>query len=159
MTDVTYVSTDEGWLYVAAIKDVFTKNIVALAMERDTRTELVSKALWMAVKQERPEPGLSHHSDRGSQGTSLECRHERMQLGMRASMSRRANCYDHAPMQSCSASLKQEQVHHHHYPTRAEARAAIFDYIETFYNPIRRHSALGNRFHSVIRKSSRVRGG
>lgn len=144
VTDITYVPTDEGWLYVAAIKDLFTKKIVGWAMEEHMRTELVSKALWMAVKQERPKPGLIHHSDRGSQYASLEYRHELMQFGMQASMSRRGNCYDNAPMESFWASLKKEQVHHQHYKTRAEARADIFDYIETFYNTIRRHSALGN---------------
>lgn len=144
VTDITYVPTDEGWLYVAAIKDLFTKKIVGWAMEEHMRTELVSKALWMAVKQERPKPGLIHHSDRGSQYASIEYRHELMQFGMLASMSRRGNCYDNAPMESFWASLKKEQVHHQHYKTRAEARADIFDYIETFYNTIRRHSALGN---------------
>ena len=144
VTDITYVPTDEGWLYVAAIKDLFTKKIVGWAMEDNMRTELVSKALWMAVKQERPKPGLIHHSDRGGQYASLEYRHELMQFGMLASMSRRGNCYDNAPMESFWASLKKEQVHHQHYKTRAEARADIFDYIETFYNTIRRHSALGN---------------
>jgi putative transposase len=144
VTDITYVPTDEGWLYVAAIKDLFTKKIVGWAMEDNMRTELTSKALWMAVKQERPKPGLIHHSDRGSQYASLEYRHELVQFGIRASMSRRGNCYDNAPMESFWASLKKEQVHHQHYKTRAEARADIFDYIETFYNTIRRHSALGN---------------
>ena len=121
VTDITYVPTDEGWLYVAAIKDLFTKKIVGWAMEDNMRTELVSKALWMAVKQERPEPGLIHHSDRGSQYASLEYRHELVQFGMRASMSRRGNCYDNAPVESFWASLKKEQVHHCHYKTRAEA--------------------------------------
>lgn len=144
VTDITYVPTGEGWLYVAAIKDLFTKKIVGWAMEDNMRTELTSKALWMAVKQERPKPGLIHHSDRGSQYASLEYRHELVQFGMRASMSRRGNCYDNAPMESFWASLKKEQVHHCHYKTRAEARTDIFDYIETFYNTIRRHSALGN---------------
>ena len=144
VTDITYVPTDEGWLYVAAIKDLFTKKIVGWAMEDNMRTELTSKALWMEVKDERPKPGLIHHSDRGSQYASLEYRHELMQFGMQASMSRRGNCYDNAPMESFWASLKKERVHHQRYQTRAEARADIFDYIETFYNTIRRHSALGN---------------
>jgi putative transposase len=144
VTDITYVPTDEGWLYVAAINDLFTKKIVGWAMEDNMRTELVSKALWMAVKLERPMPGLIHHSDRGSQYASLEYRHELVPFGMRASMSGRGNCYDNAPMESFCASLKNEQVHHCHYKTRAEARADIFDYIEMFYNTIRRHSALGN---------------
>jgi putative transposase len=145
VADITYVPTDEGWLYVAAIKDLFNKKIVGWAMDAHMRAELVSQALWMAVKQERPRPGLIHHSDRGSQYASFEYRQLLGQFGMEASMSRRGNCYDNAPMESFWASLKKEQVHHQHYRTRAEARADIFDYIEAFYNTIRRHSALGNR--------------
>ena len=144
VTDITYVPTDEGWLYVAAIKDLFNKKIVGWAMMDHMRTSLISQALWMAVKQERPTPGLIHHSDRGSQYASGEYRQLLDQFGMKASMSRRGNCYDNAPMESFWASLKKEQVHHRHYKTRDEARTDIFDYIETFYNTIRRHSALGN---------------
>ena len=145
VTDITYVPTDEGWLYVAAIKDLFTKKIVGWAMCDHMRTSLVSQALWMAFKQERPKPGLIHHSDRGSQYASGEYRALLEQFGMKASMSRRGNCYDIAPMESFWASLKKEQVHHQHYITRDKARADIFDYIECFYNTIRRHSALGNQ--------------
>jgi putative transposase len=145
VTDITYVATDEGWLYVAAIKDLFNKKIVGWAMEDHMRTELVSQALWMAVKQERPKPGLIHHSDRGSQYASHGYRQQLTQFGMVASMSRRGNCYDNAPMESFWASLKKEQVYHQHYRTRAQARADIFDYIESFYNTIRRHSSLANQ--------------
>lgn len=144
VTDITYVPSDEGWLYVAAIKDLFNKKIVGWAMMDHMRTALVSQALWMAFKQERPPAGLIHHSDRGSQYASGEYRQLLGQFGMQASMSRRGNCYDNAPMESFWASLKKEQVHHQRYKTRDEARADIFDYIETFYNTIRRHSALGN---------------
>ncbi len=145
VTDITYVHTDEGWLYVAAIKDLFNKKIVGWAMMDHMRTALVSQALWMAVKQERPPIGLIHHSDRGSQYASGDYRKLLEQFGMKASMSRRGNCYDNAPMESFWASLKKEQVHHQHYAARDEARADIFDYIECFYNTIRRHSALGNQ--------------
>jgi transposase InsO family protein len=145
VADITYVPTDEGWLYVAAIKDLFSKKIVGWAMEDNMRTSLVSKALWMAVKQERPLPGLIQHSDRGSQYASTDYRLLLEQFGMVASMSRRGNCYDNAPMESFWASLKKEQVHHQKYKTRAEARADIFDYIESFYNTVRLHSALGNQ--------------
>jgi putative transposase len=145
VSDITYVHTDEGWLYVAAIKDLFNKKIVGWAMMDHMRTALVSQALWMAFKQERPAPGLIQHSDRGSQYASGEYRALLEQFGMKASMSRRGNCYDNAPMESFWASLKKEQVHHQHYATRDEARADIFDYIECFYNMIRRHSALGNQ--------------
>jgi putative transposase len=145
VSDITYVHTDEGWLYVAAIKDLFNKKIVGWAMMDHMRTSLVSQALWMAFKQERPAPGLIQHSDRGSQYASAEYRKLLEQFGMKASMSRRGNCYDNAPMESFWASLKKEQVHHQHYATRAQAKADIFDYIECFYNTIRRHSALGNQ--------------
>jgi putative transposase len=145
VTDITYIDTDESWLYVAAIKDLFTKKIVGWAMAEHMRTSLVSQALRMAVKQERPAPGLIHHSDRGSQYASAAYRTLLGQFGMKASMSRRGNCYDNAPMESFWASLKKEQVHRKRYKTRAEARADVFDYIESFYNPIRRHSSLGNQ--------------
>jgi putative transposase len=145
VSDITYVHTDEGWLYVAAIKDLFNKKIVGWAMMDHMRTALVSQALWMAFKQERPAPGLIQHSDRGSQYASGEYRALLEQFGMKASMSRRGNCYDNAPMESFWASLKKEQVHHQHYATRAQAKTDIFDYIECFYNTIRRHSALGNQ--------------
>ena len=145
VTDITYVPTDEGWLYVAAIKDLFNKKIVGWAMMDHMRTSLVSQALWMAFKQERPLIGLIHHSDRGSQYASGEYRQLLEQFGMKASMSRRGNCYDNAPMESFWASLKKEQVHHRHYKTRDEVRTDIFDYIACFYNTIRRHSALGNQ--------------
>jgi len=145
VTDITYVDTDEGWLYVAAIKDLFNKKIVGWSMQDHMRTSLVSQALSMAVKRERPAPGLIHHSDRGSQYASGAYRSLLDQFGMKASMSRRGNCYDNAPMESFWASLKKEQVHRQHYKTRAMARADIFDYIESFYNTIRRHSALSNQ--------------
>jgi len=99
VTDITYVPTDEGWLCVAAIKDSFTKKIVGTAMEDNMRTELVSKAPWIAVKQERPKPGLIHHAERGSRYASLEYRHELVQSRILASMSRQGNCYDNAPME------------------------------------------------------------
>lgn len=145
VSDITYVKTDEGWLFVAAIKDLFNKKIVGWAMMEHMRTELVSQALAMAVKQERPAPGLIHHSDRGSQYASGEYRQLLEQFGMKASMSRSGNCYDNAPMESFWASLKKEQVHHQHYVTREQAKTDIFGYIEGFYNTIRLHSALGNR--------------
>jgi len=149
---------------VAAIKDLFNKEIVGWAMCDRMRTSLVSQALWMAFNQERPKSGLIHHSDRGSQYASGEYRALIEQFGMRASMSRRGNCYDNAPMESFWASLKKEQVHHQHYQTRYEARADIFDYIECFYNTIRWHSALGNQspldftasFVSDLKKSNLI---
>ncbi len=145
VSDIPYVHTDEGWLYVAAIKDLFNKKIVGWAMMDHMRVSLVSQALWMAFKQERPAQGLTQHSDRGSQYAGGEYRKLLEQFGMNASMSRRGNCYDNAAMESFWASLKKEQVHHRRYATREETKADIFDYIECFYNTIRRHSSLGNR--------------
>ena len=134
---------------VAAIKDLFNKKIVGWLMCDHMRASLVSQALWMAFKQERPKSGLIHHSERGSQYASGAYRALLEQFGMKASMSRRGNCQNtqqrNAPMESFWASLRKEQVHHQHYKTREQARADIFDYIEGFYNTIRRHSALGNR--------------
>lgn len=145
VADITYIHTDEGWLYLAGIKDLFSKKIVGWAMAEHMQTSLVLQALSMAVKQERPAQGLIQHSDRGSQYASAAYRGLLAQFGMKASMSRRGNCYDNAPMESFWASLKKEQVHHQHYKTRSQARADIFDYIESFYNTIRRHSGLANQ--------------
>jgi putative transposase len=130
---------------LAGIKDLFSKKIVGWAMAEHMQTSLVLQALSMAVKQERPAQGLIQHSDRGSQYASAAYRGLLAQFGMKASMSRRGNCYDNAPMESFWASLKKEQVHHQHYKTRSQARADIFDYIESFYNTIRRHSGLANQ--------------
>jgi putative transposase len=115
------VPTDEGGLYVAAIKDAFTKKIVGWAMEDNMRTEVTSKALWMVVLQERPRSGLIHHSDRGSQYASDQYRGLIEQFGIKASTSRCGNWCALAPMESFWASLKKEQVHHQHYETRDAA--------------------------------------
>lgn len=144
VTDITYIDTDEGWLYLAGVKDLFTKRLVGWAMDSHMETSLVVQALRMAIKTQRPPRGLIHHSDRGSQYASAKYRAMLAKHHMQASMSRRANCYDNAAMESFWASLKKEQVHHQHYKTREEAKADIFGYIEGFYNPSRRHSSLGN---------------
>ena len=144
VTDITYIQTGEGWLYLAGVKDVFTCEIVGYAMgERMTQT-LTAKALWRAATNKRPAPGLIHHSDRGSQYCAHDYRKLVAQFGMQASMSRKGNCYDNAPMESFWGSLKNELVHHQRYTTRADAQAAIQEYIESFYNRQRRHSRLGN---------------
>lgn len=144
VSDITYISTDEGWLYLAGIKDVFTCEIVGYAMGSRMTQELVSQALWNAVKWKRSEAGLILHSDRGSQYCAHGYRKLLEQFQLRASMSRRGNCYDNAPMESFWGSLKNELVHHHRYISRAEAEASIREYIEIFYNSQRRHSRLGN---------------
>lgn len=144
VSDITYISTGEGWLYLAGIKDVFTCEIVGYAMGSRMTQELVSQALWKAVKWKRPDVGLVLHSDRGSQYCSHGYRKLVEQCKLRASMSRRGNCYDNAPMESFWGSLKNELVHHHRYETRFEAEASVREYIEIFYNRQRRHSRLGN---------------
>ena len=113
-------------------------------MSERMKAELVGKALFMAVKTHHPAPGLIAHSDRGSQYASADYRRLLQQFGMVQSMSRKGNCWDNAPMESWFASLKKEQVHLQHYATRAAAKSDIFEYIEVFYNKIRRHSKINN---------------
>ena len=143
VSDITYIATNEGWLYLAGIKDVFTCEIVGYAMSSRMTQDLVTQALWKAVKWKRPARGLIMHSDRGSQYCALHYQRLIKQFGMRASMSRRGNCYDNAPMESFWGSLKNELVYHHRYETRAQAETSIREYIEIFYNRQRRHSRLG----------------
>lgn len=143
VTDITYVPTGEGWLYLAGVKDVFTCEVVGYAMGARMTQELTAQALWRAYRHRRPAPGLIHHSDRGSQYCAQAYQSLVAQFGMRASMSRRGNCYDNAPMESFWGTLKNELVHHHRYATRAQARASIQEYIEIFYNRQRRHSRIG----------------
>lgn len=144
VSDITYIATDEGWLYLAGIKDVFTCEMVGYAMDARMTQELTAKALWRAVRGKRPTAGLILHSDRGSQYCADDYRKLVAQFGMQASMSRKGNCYDNAPMESFWGSLKNEVIHHQRYATRANAEAAIREYIEIFYNRQRRHSRLGN---------------
>ena len=143
VTDITYVPTDEGWLYVAGHKDTFTKKIVGYAMGPRMTKNLVSQSLFRAVSTTRPKPGLIHHSDRGSQYCAHEYRKLLTQFQMRASMSRKGNCYDNAPMESFWGTLKSELVFHCHFKTRQDAVAAITEYIEIFYNRQRKQKKLG----------------
>lgn len=145
VSDITYVSTDEGWLYLASIKDVFTCEIVGYAMGARMTQELISQALWHAMHSKKPAKGLIVHSDRGSQYCSHKYRQQVAQFGLRASMSRKGNCWDNAPMESFWGSLKNELVHHKRYASRSEAEASIREYIEIFDNRQLRHSRLGNR--------------
>ena len=142
-SDITYVPTDEGWLYVAGHKDIFTGNIVGYAMGERLTRNLVSQSLFRAVAAKRPTKGLIHHSDRGSQYCSYDFRNFLEQFGMIASMSRKGNCYDNAPMESFWGTLKQELTHHRRYKTRQEAIRDITEYIEIFYNRQRRQARLG----------------
>jgi transposase InsO family protein len=144
VTDITYVPTAEGWLYLAGVKDLYTCEVVGHAMGARMTTDLVCQALMNAVGAKRPGPGLIHHSDRGSQYCAQDYQARVHQFGMTVSMSRKGNCYDNAPMESFWGTLKNELVHHQRYQTREQARREISEYIEIFYNRQRRHSRLGN---------------
>ena len=143
LADITYVETDQGWLYLAAVMDLYSRKIVGWAMQDHMRAELPLTALRTAISAQRPGAGLIHHSDRGVQYASAEYRKLMQSAGFKASMSRKADCYDNAPMESFFHTLKTELVHHRQYATRAEAICDIFAYIEGFYNRTRRHSAIG----------------
>ena len=143
VTDATAVLTGQGWLYVVALLDVHTRRIVGWAMHEVLDAPLAVRALKMALAQRQPRAGLIVHSDRGSQFASALYRQTLVAHGFVASMSRKGNCYDNAFIESFWSSLKYETVYHRRFETRAEARAAIFDYIETFYNRARLHSSLG----------------
>jgi transposase InsO family protein len=154
--DITYISTAEGWLYLAGIKDLFNCEIVGYAMGDRMTQELTTKALFHAVQLKRPPAGLIHHSDRGSQYCAEDYRKHVEEFGMRASMSRRGNCYDNAPIESFWGSLKTELVYDRRYATRAEAEASIREYIEIFYNRQRRHSRLGNVSPAVFTQNFNI---
>jgi putative transposase len=143
VSDITYIPTDEGWLYLAGHKDLFNGEIVGYAMGERITKNLVSQSLFRAVAAKRPPEGLIHHSDRGSQYCSYEYRELLVQFEMKSSMSRKGNCYDNAPMESFWGTLKQELVHHRRYRTRQEAIQEITEYIEVFYNRQRRQARLG----------------
>lgn len=143
VADITYVETAEGWLYVAGVLDRCTRRCVGWAMDDTLATTLALAALDMALKQRRPTAGLVHHSDRGVQYASQAYRQRLAQAGVIPSMSRPGNCNDNAAMESFWSSLKRELVHCCQFATRAEARAAIFEWIEVFYNRERLNSALG----------------
>jgi putative transposase len=143
LADITYIPTREGWLYLAAVEDLYSRRVVGWAMAEHMESRLVVDALAMAVQRRLPDEGLLAHSDRGSQYASEHYQLLLAKHGIMCSMSRRADCWDNAPMESFFASLKKELVHDADFATRAEARAAIFEYIEVFYNGQRRHSSLG----------------
>ena len=143
VSDITYISTDEGWLYCAAHKDLFNGEIVGYALGSRITKDLVVRSLLMAVKMKHPEAGLIHHSDRGSQYCSLDYVKHLGRFNMRVSMSRKGNCYDNAPMESFWGTLKNELVYHQRYTTREQAIREIAEYIEIFYNRQRRQKRLG----------------
>ena len=145
VADITYIATGEGWLYLAAIMDLYSRRIVGWSMSGSISRQLALDALEMAAGRRHPGPGLLHHSDRGGQYASDEYQEKLDSYGMKCSMSRKANCWDNAAMESWFHTLKVELVNHRYYQSRRQAKADIFEYIEVFYNHRRSHSALGYR--------------
>jgi len=143
VADITYLWTQEGWLYIAAVLDLYSRRIVGWAIERHMRKELINDALHMALGRRRPGDGLMHHSDRGSQYASADYQAALKSAGIIVSMSRSGNCWDNAVMERFFGSLKSERTDQITYSTREEAKSDIIDYIEMFYNSQRLHSTLG----------------
>lgn len=143
VADITYIPTREGWLYLAAVEDLFSRRVVGWSIAEHLESRLVVDALELAVQRRLPGEGLLAHSDRGSQYASEHYQLLLTKHGIACSMSRKADCWDNAPMESFFASLKKELVHDADFATQAEARAALVEYIEVFYNNQRRHSSLG----------------
>jgi len=141
--DITYISTQEGWLYLAVVIDLCSRKVVGWSMSSRMKAQLVCDALIMAVWQRRPGAGLIHHSDRGSQYACKAFRKLLKKNGIKGSMSRKGDCWDNAVVESFFGSLKQERVHWRHYQTRNEAQQDILNYISVFYNNYRLHSTLG----------------
>jgi putative transposase len=143
IADVTYLRTWEGWLYLAAVQDAYSRRIVGWSMADHMRSELVVDALQMAVARRRPAPGLIHHSDQGSQYVSLAFGQAARDAGIARSMGSKGDCWDNAVAESFFATLKKELVHRRSWPSRRELTTEVFEYIEAFYNRVRRHSTLG----------------
>ena len=141
--DITYIPTQEGWLYLAVVIDLYSRQVVGWSMAEHMRTKLVNDALSMAIWKRKPEKGLLWHTDRGSQYASESHRALLAQHGIRQSMSRKGNCWDNAVSESFFHTLKTELIHHQIYQTRSDAKQAVFEYIEVFYNRERLHSANG----------------
>jgi len=141
--DITYIATDEGWLYLAVVLDLFNREVVGWSIKPRMTADIVTDALTMAWFRRKPDAGVIFHSDRGSQYAGHAMRDKLAEYGMTASMSRKANCWDNAPTESFFNSLKNERVHGTRYATRADAEADLFQYIAVFYNRRRRHSSLG----------------
>lgn len=142
LVDITYIDTLQGTLYLAGVLDVFSRKIVGWAMADHLRDELTQAALAMALRTRQPQPGLLHHSDRGSQYTSAEYQAVFEKFGIQVSLSRAHNCFDNAPMESFWGTLKTECIYRHTFRTRAQAKNVIFAYLEAFYNRQRLHSTL-----------------
>jgi putative transposase len=144
VSDITYIATDEGWLYLASTMDLFSRRVIGWSMGPTLEASLTVDALQMAIDQRSPPVGLLHHSDRGVQYAADAFQLLLEQHGVVPSMSGKGNCYDNAVQESFFHTLKTELCHHEHYRSRAEARASVFEYIEVFYNRCRVHSTIGN---------------
>ena len=145
VSDITYIPTLEGWLYLAGVMDLYSRRLVGWAMSPRVDGELTLTALRQALGQRRPPAGLLHHSDQGRQYAAGDYQDLLRNYGLVGSMSRKGDCWDNVPMESFFGTLKQELVHHERFTTRDEAKAKIFEYIEMFYNRQRRHSSLGSQ--------------
>jgi putative transposase len=143
IADVTYLRSWEGWLYLAAVQDAYSRRIVGWSMAEHMRSALVVDALNMAIARRRPAPGLIHHSDQGSQYVSLAFGQAARDAGIARSMGSKGDCWDNAVAESFFATLKKELVHRRSWPTRRELSSEVFEYLEAFYNRVRRHSTLG----------------
>ncbi len=143
--DIKYVRSWQGWLYLAAVMDCYSRRVVGWSMRPDLEAELVVDALEMAIARRRPKPGLVHHSDQGSQYVSLRFGERCREIGIHRSMGSKGDCFDNAVAESFFATLEKDLLRRRSFATRQDARTAVFDYIETFYNPIRLHSTLGYR--------------
>lgn len=157
LADISYIPTDEGWLYLAAVKDLGTMEIVGWSMSDRLKSTLCEDALKMAIRSRRPPRGLIHHSDRGVQYACGEYQKLLNLHGIIPSMSRKGNCLDNAPMESFFGALKTEMVYRTRFRTRREARAALFEYIEIFYNRQRRHSSIGYRTPAQARMDMEIK--
>ena len=141
--DIKYVRTWQGWLYLAAVMDCYSRRIVGWSMRSDLEAELVVDALEMAIARRSPQPGLVHHSDQGSQYVSLRFGERCREIGIHRSMGSKGDCFDNAAAESFFATLEKDLLRRRSFATRQEARTAVFDYLEAFYNPVRLHSTLG----------------
>lgn len=160
LADITYIATYEGWLFLAAVVDMFSRKVVGWSMRDDMKAELVVDALSMAVVRRRPEPGLVHHSDRGSQFSSLAFGRTLRESGLLASMGSRGDAYDNAACESFISTIKSELINRRSWKSRDQARLAVFEYIETFYNARRRHSSLDYKspaeYEKIMRRGREV---
>ena len=153
VANITYIPTDEGWLYLAAVKDLHTCEIVGWAMDERMTKTLICDALRAAYWRKKPGDDLMHHSDRGSQYCSKTYRALQTSYKMQTSMSRKGDCWDNAPMESFFGTLKTECLHHYKFKTRDEAKRVTFEYIEVFYNRVRRHAKLKNQIPAKFAKT------